>query len=58
MRLVPKARADTRSRSAFEFEDHVHGGFHFDGLLVEQVWTIAPGLDGIDRGLLQHLAGR
>ena len=40
--------------STFEFEDHIHRGFNFDRLLVQQIWAISPSLDGINRCLLQH----
>src|SRR5215831_15615577 len=35
-------------------EDHVDCGLHLDGFVVEQVRPVTPGLDRIERRLLQH----
>src|ERR1700739_4256626 len=49
-----KGDSSERSESAIDSKDHVHRGFDFDRLLVEQIGAIAPGLYCVDRGLLQH----
>src|ERR1035441_1257728 len=35
-------------------KDHIHRGFYFNRLAVEQVGPVAPALHGVQRGLLQH----
>jgi len=36
-----------------ECEDYVDGGFHFYGLVVEEVGAVAPLADGVEGGLLE-----
>src|ERR1039458_4288018 len=43
-----------RAASPFQGKDHIHRGFDFNRLAVEQVGPVAPGLHGVQRGLLQH----
>src|SRR5580692_529738 len=54
MRMHYRRAWDEQTDSALELEDHTDRGFHFDGLIVEQIGTIAPGFNGIECGLLQH----
>jgi len=49
-----EVRLPVQALSSVQPEDHVDGGFHFHRLIVQQVRPVAPGADGIERGLLQH----
>jgi hypothetical protein len=53
-KLPPKAEREPKCSSSTQGEDHVDRGLHFHRLVVEQVGPVAPGLDGIHGGLLQH----
>lgn len=40
--------------SAAQREDDVDGGFYFDGLVIEEIGAVAPGLHGFDGCLAEH----
>ena len=39
---------------AVESEDDVDSGFHFYGLVIKEIGTVAPCLDGVNRGLTER----
>src|ERR1019366_2968517 len=49
--LVRNLRSNTLAR---KLEHHRNGGFNLHGLAVEQIWTITPLFDRIDRGRREH----
>ncbi len=40
--------------AAVHGKDDIDGGFDLDGLTVEEVGAVAPGLDGVDGRALEH----